>query len=361
LTSSFPKAKVQSPPNMPAADQEPIPVGRSSTGRQQASSSTSPRGAAATGYIAPMTNDAAVQSTGNNFKGRLAAWSATTHISSSPSPQERHLPDIPSQHARTRTNEQASPSIRQTAISITSGFSSGLAKRAVEKMGRAWGGIHSGPNSVNSSASSTYTAPSSFSDPSAEDLGRSNVPQSKHFAASLGHTSKSRARRTPNAPSGAWSVTSSATSSSISGDSDAYSTPIGPVLGKRMRGPTRSTGVGAVFGRDLRSCVAETALHAVSSAQTVSRPTHNRTTSGSKAQKEQDNRELEARRVPALVVRCAQHILAWGVQEEGLFRYVSYRPLSLLRSDVFDLQPHWASITHIKTALGVRLWFVEVV
>lgn len=31
---------------------------------------------------------------------------------------------------------------------------------------------------------------------------------------------------------------------------------------------------------------------------------------------------LEERKLPALVVRCAQHLLIWGVQEEGLFRYV---------------------------------------
>jgi hypothetical protein len=116
-------------------------------------------------------------------------------------------------------------------------------------------------------------------------------------------------------------VASSTTSSSFS-DSDTYSVPSGPVLGKRVRGPTRSTGGGAVFGRDLRSCVAETALPAIHSADSdvIGRPSHSRAASGSKAQK--DDKELEARRVPALVVRCAQHILAWGVQEEGLFRCV---------------------------------------
>jgi hypothetical protein len=32
--------------------------------------------------------------------------------------------------------------------------------------------------------------------------------------------------------------------------------------------------------------------------------------------------ELEGRLLPAVVVRCAQHLLIWGVQEEGLFRWV---------------------------------------
>jgi hypothetical protein len=31
---------------------------------------------------------------------------------------------------------------------------------------------------------------------------------------------------------------------------------------------------------------------------------------------------LEERKLPALVVRCAQHLLIWGIQEEGLFRWV---------------------------------------
>lgn len=35
--------------------------------------------------------------------------------------------------------------------------------------------------------------------------------------------------------------------------------------------------------------------------------------------------ELEERMLPAVLVRCAQHILLWGVQQEGLFR-VSGQP-----------------------------------
>lgn len=76
-----------------------------------------------------------------------------------------------------------------------------------------------------------------------------------------------------------------------------------------------------MFGRELRRCVAETALQATSfPGAPDNRSQHHRTASGSKARIEADNMKLEARRIPALVVRCAQHILAWGVQEEGLFR-----------------------------------------
>ena len=30
---------------------------------------------------------------------------------------------------------------------------------------------------------------------------------------------------------------------------------------------------------------------------------------------------LQERLLPALVLRCVQHLMTWGVQEEGLFRY----------------------------------------
>ncbi len=36
------------------------------------------------------------------------------------------------------------------------------------------------------------------------------------------------------------------------------------------------------------------------------------------------NRVLEERHIPALVARCAQHIEKWGIQEEGLFRFVYF-------------------------------------
>jgi hypothetical protein len=336
LSSSFPRVKTPALASANVADGEPklrprLPVESPQLLTRETPTLTR---AAANGYIAPTTSGAAVHSTGNNIRGRLAAWSATANDTPGPSRQERHLPDIPPQPQRIRRNERSTQStMRQTAVSITSGFSAGLAKRAVEKM-RALGGMPTGSGSGYSSSSSTYTAPSSFSNPSVEELGRSHAVQSlpKHSASTTGHLGKGKQRRTPNAPSGAWSVASSTTSSSLS-DSDAYSVPSGPALGKRMRGPTRSTGSGAVFGRDLRSCVAETALAATRSAEigdVIEKLPHSRTASGSKAQKEQDNNELEARRVPALVVRCAQHILAWGVQEEGLFRYVRFYKFVLI-------------------------------
>ncbi|KAJ7072349.1 hypothetical protein C8F01DRAFT_1103593 [Mycena amicta] len=248
--------------------------------------------AAASGIIAPSSSG--LQSTSNNIRGRLAAWTATTN--STPTPGSH--PDI---QARSR----------QPAVSLSAslGPAAGLAKRAVEKMGRAWGGFGS-----NNSSS---PAPSSFS--SADHaLVRTNSNQSggkgpKH-------------RRTPNSASSAWSVNSSNNSSSVS-DLDAFAPPPEPHLGKCMRGPLRvSNGVGVggvVFGVNLRLVVSETAV-AGSRPVEVEDVTHPLSA------------RLEQRRVPALVVRCAQHLLLWGVQEEGLFR-VSGRPshTSKLRSE-FD-------------------------
>ena len=44
----------------------------------------------------------------------------------------------------------------------------------------------------------------------------------------------------------------------------------------------------------------------------------------SNTQQDGSVKPLEERMLPALAVRCAQHILKWGVQEEGLFRSVFF-------------------------------------
>lgn len=115
-------------------------------------------------------------------------------------------------------------------------------------------------------------------------------------------------RRTPNAPSGAWSVSSSVTNLS---DADGFS---GPNLGTLLRGPQlNKAGMpvvgGVVFGRDLWSCVQQTAIETMKHRLESLHPTVSVTT-----------RSLEERVLPALIVRCAQHLHHWGLQEEGLFR-----------------------------------------
>jgi hypothetical protein len=78
--------------------------------------------------------------------------------------------------------------------------------------------------------------------------------------------------------------------------------PIGPNLGTMLRLPFRRTlqGGGLVFGRALVDCVRDTKPLVVvgDTADTG----------------------IEARFIPALVLRCVQHIERWGITEEGLFR-----------------------------------------
>ena len=80
-----------------------------------------------------------------------------------------------------------------------------------------------------------------------------------------------------------------------------------------MRGPL-SIGGGAVFGRRLADCVRDTAADDVKQ----------KLLAGDYYGEGWENDEvppLEERLLPALVLRCAQHLLIWGIQEEGLFRY----------------------------------------
>ena len=87
--------------------------------------------------------------------------------------------------------------------------------------------------------------------------------------------------------------------------------PSGPNLGTKLRGPMLNASGspivgGLVFGRTLEVCVQQTAIE----RRPDSAP--KAITSGIPP--------LEDRALPALVIRCAQHLMQWGVQEEGLFR-----------------------------------------
>ncbi|TFK54358.1 RhoGAP-domain-containing protein [Heliocybe sulcata] len=282
----------------------------------------------ATGFIAPMHDYDAPAPPDPSFKGRLAAWNAPQSPSFghglNPSPE-------PSAERRTASDVHgSSQSIRQTAISMTGGLAPaafGFGKRAVEKMGRAWGGLTSSASSGHSSSSSSI-APSSFSGGSPLGRVHSNQSVSSQSNASGSFAGKFKQRRTPNAPSATWSISSSATSSSVSGEEGFSATPSGPALGKRMRGPLRTiSGSGAasglVFGRDLKSCVRETAVNPGRwdlSDNDLGSPGHRRQRSRGLDMEIVGAKALEDRMLPALVVRCAQHLLRWGIEEEGLFR-----------------------------------------
>lgn len=103
-----------------------------------------------------------------------------------------------------------------------------------------------------------------------------------------------------------------------------------PILGKRLRGPVHlsprgaSVAGGLVFGRDMKTCIRDTAIDSVRTALRAkefdSSATQDADSTLSSAPS-LPSAALESRQLPALVVRCAQHILTWGVQELGLFRY----------------------------------------
>lgn len=202
--------------------------------------------AAANGIIAPTNTQS---NTAADVRGRLAAWT----------------PMANPKHVQSKS---------------TSFAPAGLAKRAVEKMGR-WGGFSSGSSNSGYSSSSSSTGPSSYSD---HGLTRtaSNQSDGKH----------SKQRRTPDAPSGAWSINSSLGSTSIS-DSDPIP-QTGPSLGNMLRAPLvrmKGPGSGIVFGRDLRSVVKATRL-------TPEPPN------------ELDRFHVfQERALPSLALRCAQHLM----------------------------------------------------
>ena len=251
--------------------------------------------AAANGYIAPLNMAGAQQSTGSNIRSKLAPWmsasAGNTPIQTHPS---RALP----------TQSKPPSSLRQTAVSMTgglapaAGLAMGLGKRAVERVGRAWGGFSSSSGASMISQSSSISSINSSEQ--GHPLGRTF---SKDSTAAFGGFVKKKRRFGPAAS------VSSVTSSSAASEVDAF-VAVGPTLGRRVRGPKRSpSGAsvigGLVFKRDLQTCVAETAIDGLDKAA---------------VQEEGGAKPLEQRMVPALVVRCAQHLLKYGVREEGLFR-----------------------------------------
>ncbi|KAI0066242.1 RhoGAP-domain-containing protein [Artomyces pyxidatus] len=329
FTSPFPSSAASPSPTSPTASDAPYSPGRPAFVQRSTAESSSDMPAltrtAANGIIGPSRSDAFSQSTGSHIKGRLAALSAaTTAPSSYQEPPAR--PASPSSRSITGGNT----SLRQTAVSMTNGlapaagFAMGFGRRAVERMGRAFGGRSNQGGSGYSSSSSSIAG--------SDDVGRSHPNQSN--SSHVAQQGKGKPWRTPNAPSGTWSI-SSASTSSTGPEVDTYGLA-GPSLGTRIRGSMRngsggSIAGGLVFGRELRACVRDTALDPVRHALNG---------------KDSDSvnlggDSLEQRLLPALVVRCVQHLLKWGVEEEGLFR-ISGRAshVARLRSE-FDTGADW--------------------
>ena len=205
--------------------------------------------AAAGGIIGPLsTSDS--RSVGSHIRGNLETLSAATSATRPLPPQPS---SSPSQHGP----------IRQTAITVTSGLAPaagiamGFGKRAVERMGRAFGNLGSGNNASGHSTSFSLSA--------GTDFGRnaSNVSLASHVS----QAGKGKQRRTPNAPSGSWSVNTLSSTSTGQTDPESFGFT-GPSLGTCLRGSMRNSAGGfviggLVFGRELRACVQETAIDAV--------------------------------------------------------------------------------------------------
>ncbi|KAH8830302.1 hypothetical protein DL96DRAFT_1707133 [Flagelloscypha sp. PMI_526] len=270
--------------------------------------------AAAEGFIGPSSNG--FQSTSNNIRGRLAAWTTTTKnaapASTDAHPHHKGSSSIASQTSLVSSNGGNAP--RSTSISNGFGPAAGFAKRAVEKMGRALGGM--------SSASSGYSSSDSSSNPPSSFHGGGMLTRTDSDTSS-GVDHKGKHGRTPNAPSGAWSIASS-TNTGASSESDL---PSGPFLGDMLRPPIQPEG-GVVFGRALSSVVQRTPLVPV--------PHHPRSTEELVPGLNEKIVAIGQRMIPAVAARSAQHVMLWGIEEEGLFR-VNGRPshVNKLRSE-FD-------------------------
>lgn len=216
---------------------------------------------------------------------------------------QRALPDLPPAQHRSHLSHSTLPSFRQTTVSMTSGLApaAGLARRAVEKMGRVWGSKSLSPSPL---AAPVVTSSSSF------PMGIPSRIQPSHSEFT---NYGMKARDKLNAPS-------------IHSTAPSLTDYEGPQLGQCLRGPLHisSRGIpesGLVFGRDLDACVKDTAADAVC----VTLRAHRLDTTGTggiRTRKSRPSAPLEERLLPALVLRCTQHILTWGVQEQGIFRCV---------------------------------------
>lgn len=253
--------------------------------------------------------------------------------------------------------------VRQPAISGLGPSAAGMAKRAVERMSKRLGDMmnvlssssnssfsgHSSSTSISTSGSTSVTSGTSLV-PS--PLLESNIQQSQAPAAGYvtgrtqlrgsnpaspqgsGHAhhhsmihafmpgpSKAgghkRFQKSLGSPvvmgdvaigGGSSSALSMVSTSVSTSESDPFS-PTGPILGRCLRGPFKK---GHVFGSELKSAVKDTKVVVKEDDYLVDE--------GSPSRKVGLIMALECRMLPAVVVRCAQHLLIWGVQEEGLFR-----------------------------------------
>lgn len=248
--------------------------------------------------------------------------------------------------------------LRQPTLSGLGPSAAGIAKRAVERMGKRLGDMmnglssssnssvswHSSSTSISTSASTSVTSgtsaiPSPLMDDNMHQSQVQGVPgyaigrTASNSAPGSGHghhhsvmhvflpgPSKSgghkRLQKSLGAPVALGDVSAGAASlltlsSASTSESDPFS-PTEPILGRRLRGPLKN---GNAFGRELKAVVEETRVRKDNGLDMIEE---------NSPMKVGLIKLLELRVLPAVVVRCAQHLLIWGVQEEGLFRYVIF-------------------------------------
>ena len=256
ISLSFTSPLSSNQPTTSNPSSESRPSGRPAFNHRPSGDEATLSKTAANGIIGPLQDNDS-RSVGSHIRGNLAALSAAT-TATRPLPQQPQ--SSPSQHG----------SIRQTAITVTSGlapaagFAMGFGKRAVERI-RAFGSLGSSHNAGHSSQSSLSAG---------TDFGRNASSVSLASHASQTQTGKGKQRRTPNAPSGAWSVNTLNSTSTGPNDSESFGFT-GPTLGNCLRGPMHnSAGTfvigGLVFGRDLKACVHDTAIDAIRLAPATS-------------------------------------------------------------------------------------------
>ncbi|KAI0030765.1 hypothetical protein K488DRAFT_71924 [Vararia minispora EC-137] len=253
----------------------------------RASSSAVTRAAAAGIIGTSAQKDGVPHSPASQIRGRLAAW--TTHPAPSPSPTiTGGFASPPPPPGPTRWfPEPPLPAPAPARAPPPSGML-GFGKRMARALGMSGGSHNQGP------------------------AGYGNNSPPPHPTTDAPEDWRGRPRRTPNAPSGTWSISTTGTGSTTGGTASFSSSEDGPGLGERMRAPLATRGL--VFAQPLGQCVRHTALEPVRVALAAAEK------ADSAVPDPGVDASPEERMLPALVVRCVQHIMKWGLEEEGLFR-----------------------------------------
>ena len=281
---------------------------------------------------------------GFGIRGRLAAWTSNNNR---PSP-----PPSPLFEYHRSASPKLPGGLRQTTLSISGNLAPvaiDLGKRAMEKIGRSWGSKSNHPPIQSSSRSdlvSISTPPPSYKGKLSEYINRSH-PNNSGSSHSIPLSSSSKHKKQTPGGSGSWSISSSQSSVSVDDKMSTQSGAAGLYFGRIMRGPL-SIGGGAVFGRRLADCVRDTAVDHVKQ-KLLSGEYYGEGWEADKIP------PLEDRLLPALVLRCAQHLLAWGIQEEGLFRY-AFSKIGVLgiKSSSPPFQAQWKGVPCQSLARRVR-------